>query len=728
MHDEKGRMSNLGGELGGTREHDSSLKSLGGGLLDRRIVPPEDEALQALMNGLAAAGIGLAVLGPDYRILRVNSLLAEAFGDLSGQPCYAGFRGLQKACDGCTARVAFDDGMVGRGEVVTVKGKRFEVVSAPFVTSGGRVTRVLQAFREMSSQAQSEDRRRVHEEELSFVLATFESLSRSLELDHVCQTLTDTAARLIPGGSSAVYLCDGDGIYFAATNPPLPPDFPEHLRRPPLETHPHIARALDTGSPVMVSDVSVEEWTPAEREIVEMRGIKNVVYNPVIGSQGTIGVHIMASTEVSGEIAEAQLTLCRTVGKYAAIAIENARLYQSSLDELAERRKAEREQKRLRDQLAQAQKMEAVGRLAGGIAHDFNNVLCAISGQADLLLRNLPADAPLRESLTTIARASERGADLTRQLLAFSRKQVIDPKVVELSAVIKGLHSMLTRLIGEDVILDTMTQKSQGRVKMDPGQIEQIVLNLAVNARDAMPDGGRLLIETADVVLDDAYCESHADAVPGEHVMLGVSDTGIGMSEAVRSRVFEPFFTTKQLGQGTGLGLATVHGIVQQNDGYIEVDSAPGQGTAFKIYFRRVTEGDDEEVPRPQRGLSRGTETVLLVEDEELVRDVAEQMLRRCGYTVLVAGSGQGALALARDHEGPIDLLLTDVVMPLMNGQELAEKVATVRPGIKILYVSGYTEDVIAHHGVIDEGVQFISKPYTFSSLSACVRAVLDSD
>ncbi len=382
----------------------------------------------------------------------------------------------------------------------------------------------------------------------------------------------------------------------------------------------------------------------------------------------------------------------------------------------------------LEAQLLQAQKMEAVGRLAGGVAHDFNNVLCAIIGNANLVLDDLSAADPLRESMEEITKAADRAADLTRQLLAFSRKQVIDPKVIDLSRVIESLHSMLIRLIGEDIILRTVPQKRLGRVRVDSGQIEQIVLNLAVNARDAMPEGGELIIETADVVLDEDYCSQHAKATPGAHVMLAVNDTGCGMSAEIREKIFEPFFTTKQLGQGTGLGLAMVFGIVDQNGGRIEVESESGKGTSFKVYFPRVF--DEIETPRiaysPEH--ADGTETVLVVEDEEIVRKLAVRLLKRRGYKVLATNSGDDAILLAERHDGPIHLLLTDVVMPHMNGRDLAERLTKTRPGIKVLYTSGYTQDVIAHHGVLDEGVQFIAKPYSLATLATRVREVLDRE
>ncbi len=390
--------------------------------------------------------------------------------------------------------------------------------------------------------------------------------------------------------------------------------------------------------------------------------------------------------------------------------------------DITDRLRLENEKERLEEQFHQSQKMEAIGRLAGGVAHDFNNVLCAIIGNTELALADLTSANPLREPITEIAAAASRASDLTQQLLAFSRRQVIEPRVIDLSQQIEKLHPMLTRLIGEHIVLRTVAQPCAGRVRVDPAQIDQVVLNLAVNARDAMPDGGELLIETTDIRLDEA----HPHQTPGTYVMLTVSDTGGGMDEETREKIFEPFFTTKQLGQGTGLGLATVFGIVSQNDGRIEVCSEPGQGTTFRVYFPHCPDPAEPVAPSQTPAPTGGGETVLLVEDEEIVRNLGVKLLRRLGYHVLATGSGGEALILAEKHEGPIDLLLTDVVMPIMNGDELADRLSEAQPGIKVLFMSGYPQDVIAHHGVLYEGVRFMPKPFTIDTLAAKVREVLD--
>ncbi len=393
--------------------------------------------------------------------------------------------------------------------------------------------------------------------------------------------------------------------------------------------------------------------------------------------------------------------------------------------------------KRLEQQFFQAQKMEAVGRLAGGVAHDFNNLLTAILGSNDLLIETLPADHPGREEALETRKAALRAADLTRQLLAFSRQQVLAPRVVSLNDVVANLDRMLRRLLGEDIDLRTLLRDDIGAVRADPGQLEQVVMNLAVNARDAMPTGGTLTIETANVSLDETYATEHSVVVPGPYVMLAVSDTGTGMNADTKTRAFEPFFTTKPKGKGTGLGLATVYGIVQQSGGHIWVYSEPGQGTTFKSYLPRVDAPVEPASPAPvATGSQRGSETILVVEDQDEVRKLTSKMLAARGYHVLVAASGHEALALASQLEAPgpaagaaqrIDLLATDVVMPGMSGREVALLLATTRPQMKVLYLSGYPDESIAHDRVLEPGAAFLQKPFTAEGLARKVREVLDS-
>jgi PAS domain S-box-containing protein len=384
------------------------------------------------------------------------------------------------------------------------------------------------------------------------------------------------------------------------------------------------------------------------------------------------------------------------------------------------------ERRQLEEQFRQAQKMESIGRLAGGLAHDFNNLLTVIGGHADLLHGRLKPDDPLHRRISLIQEAAAHAADLTKQLLAFSRKQVLAPQVLDLNGIVTELEPMLRRLIGEDIDLVTAPARGLGNVKADPAQIKQILFNLVVNARDAMPQGGKLTIETENVELDEHYARLHPDVAAGTYVMLAVTDTGVGMDPETRSRIFEPFFTTKPAGLGTGLGLATVYGIVKQSNGAISVYSEPGLGTAFKVYLPRVLEPADAVAAVPAAGVRGGSETILLVEDNEMVRTLTCEILKRQGYTVVEAQHGADALDLARRYHGPIHLLLTDVVMPEMSGPELVSRLAPLRPQMKIVYMSGYTADAIDHQGMLDEGIEFLAKPIGLDTLVRKLREVLD--
>jgi two-component system cell cycle sensor histidine kinase/response regulator CckA len=384
--------------------------------------------------------------------------------------------------------------------------------------------------------------------------------------------------------------------------------------------------------------------------------------------------------------------------------------------------------KRLEAQLLQSQKMESVGQLAGGIAHDFNNLLMAIQGYAELgMMRTSPGN-PVCGDLQEILKASERAARFTSQLLAFSRRQVLEPKVVNLSEVVSGMAPMLRRLMGEDVGLVVKTDASLGRVRVDPSQIEQVVVNLVANARDAMPNGGRLGLETANVTLDGCGGDGGAAAPAGEYIMLRISDTGMGMSPEVRAHIFEPFYTTKEVGKGTGLGLSTSYGIIKQSGGYVDVQSELGRGTTFRVYLPRVHDkAQSPSVDTKKDPSSRAGETVLVVEDEEQVRDVAVRILREHHYDVLAAGDGEEALRLVKTHNGKtIHLLLTDVVMPRMSGRILADRLKVDRPEIKCIFISGHTDDTLVHHRVEDQGTLFLQKPFSPSLIVRKVREALD--
>ncbi|MCX7039396.1 MAG: response regulator, partial [Spirochaetes bacterium] len=378
-------------------------------------------------------------------------------------------------------------------------------------------------------------------------------------------------------------------------------------------------------------------------------------------------------------------------------------------------------------QLRQAQKMETVGQLAGGVAHDFNNMLQVIISYVELSLAKVDAAQPLHKYLLEIRRAAQRSAEITGQLLAFARKQTVSPKVLNMNDAVANAKKMIQRLIGEDLNLVWAPGRDLWKVKMDPAQLDQILANLAVNARDAIGGVGKLTIETEKASFDEAYCATHAGFVPGEYLLLAVSDDGCGMDKQTMGHLFEPFFTTKGQGKGTGLGLATIYGIVKQNNGFINVYSEPGEGSTFKVYLppaegATATGRVEAEVAAP-RG---GTETVLVVEDEAAILELAKESLEQLGYTVLTARSPEEAMRKAEEHRGPIQLLITDVVMPQMNGRQLCERLRAARSGLKCLYMSGYTADVIAHRGVLEEGVRFIAKPFSLATLAGKVREALD--
>jgi PAS domain S-box-containing protein len=411
----------------------------------------------------------------------------------------------------------------------------------------------------------------------------------------------------------------------------------------------------------------------------------------------------------------------------APIMLEGRECLLETFIDITDRKQAEVEKEKLENQLQQAQKMESVGRLAGGVAHDFNNMLGVILGYTELAMERVEPDNPLHANLEKIQGAAQRSADLTRQLLAFARKQIVSPKVIDLNDTIESVLKLLLRLIGEDIDLAWQPGKGVWPVKMDPIQVDQILTNLCVNARDAIVDTGKLTIETGLASFDEEYCSHHAGFVPGDYVLLAVSDTGCGMDKETQAHLFEPFFTTKEMGKGTGLGLATVYGVVKQNNGFINVYSEPGKGTTFKVYLPRHL---DKMVPLPEKELDkpdeRGRETVLLVEDEPTILDMTTEMLERLGYTVLAAGTPGEAVHLAQKHPSRIDLLLTDVVMPEMNGRDLAKNLLSIYPDIRRLFMSGYTASVIAHHGVLDEGVHFIHKPFSMKDLGRKLREALE--
>jgi signal transduction histidine kinase/CheY-like chemotaxis protein len=389
-------------------------------------------------------------------------------------------------------------------------------------------------------------------------------------------------------------------------------------------------------------------------------------------------------------------------------------------------KQAEKENESLHVQLLQAQKMESIGRLAGGVAHDFNNMLGVILGYGEMAMEQVAPGHELYEALQEIINAARQSADITRQLLAFARKQTVSPKVLDINKIVSSMYKMLQRLIGEDVDLKWLPGANIWPVRIDPVQVDQVLANLCTNARDAITDVGKVTIETGTAEFDEAYCKDHIGFLPGEYVFLAVRDNGCGMSDEILGAIFDPFFSTKESGKGTGLGLSTVYGIVKQNNGFIDVDSEPGHGTTFKIYLlRHRIEEDSESNKKKDQPVARGHEKILLVEDEPAILGMTTMMLEKIGYTVIAANTPREAIQLAREHKGDIHLLITDVVMPEMNGRDLAGHILTIYPNIKSLFMSGYTANVIAHHGVLDKYLNFIQKPFSKDQLAAKVREAL---
>jgi PAS domain S-box-containing protein len=482
----------------------------------------------------------------------------------------------------------------------------------------------------------------------------------------------------------------------------------------PAAGNPASQHLLTHKTPLVIEDAQTDPRQAPIHDLLRRRGTVSLLLLPLVRDGevvGSVGVDAIEPRAFSAE----EVNLAWRVAEQVSGALARARL--------------EEQRQQLEEQFLQAQKLEAVGRLAGGIAHDFNNLLTVIHLSTRLLERKLRPEDPLWPHVQRIQGAGQRAADLTKQLLAFSRREIVEPKVLDLNQVLADLDDMLRRIIGEDVELCTIPAEGLWPVKIDPSQMDQVILNLAVNARDAMPTGGNLTIEMDNVVLDEAYTARHLGVEPGEYVLLAVSDTGVGMNEEVKAHLFEPFFTTKEKGKGTGLGLATVHGIVKQNNGHTWVYSEPGQGTTFKIYLPHAVEDTRAPSRLPPQEIApsaRGAETLLLVEDEDQVRELTRDILTAQGYQVLTANDGVKALQVAQEHDGPIHLLLSDVVMPRMGGRALADQLRFSRPEMRVLYTSGYTDNAIVHHGVLAEGTHFLSKPFDMETLAQKVRSVLD--
>jgi signal transduction histidine kinase len=536
-------------------------------------------------------------------------------------------------------------------------------------------------------------------------------------LDSLLGRIAEACGRLVKTDWVGFRLVDGDELVVAGT---LEGGTEMPVRRRLKIGESLAGQVAATGRPLLLRDpASHPSMLPEHAQAMRRLGYHGMLTVPARVGDRVVGVLSFLTRREEGFSTE-DLAIATAFASHAAVALENSRL-------LHESRRAYDELVQTQGQLEQAQKMDAIGRLAGGVAHDFNNLLTVILGRTDILLTQIKAEDPLRRGIALIQRTAGRAAELTKQLLAFSRKQVLEAVVLDLGVVTTDMKEMLARLIGEDIALVTNLAATLGHVKADRGQIEQVVMNLAINARDAMPQGGQLVVETANADLDDEYVRRNVGSRPGPHVMLAVSDSGVGIPRELQRHIFEPFFTTKEQGKGTGLGLATVYGIVKQSGGYIEVDSEPGRGTTFRIYLPRVDSASPAAERSPRAAApTGGTETILLVEDEDGVRELARDILRSSGYTVLEGRNGAEGLLLGERHQGALDLLLTDVVMPRMSGRELAERMVSLRPELSVLYMSGYTDDAVIRHGVLGSDTAFLQKPFTPAALVQRVRETLD--
>jgi PAS domain S-box-containing protein len=583
---------------------------------------------------------------------------------------------------------------------------------------GGQIALAIE--RKRSEQALQEANQRAitdYQRLLQRLTTLAASFGTARDLRTICRALHSFSLASTPCDGMFVSSCDGTGeartaIYACCEGVEVPvSDLQRTLSADTTHT-----RAVRSGEVVIEDDtlsLSTDHVTGNGGPHTSLCASRSVLVAPMLMKGVVIGAVEIQSTS-KGAFRQHHVTAMQMAANLAATAIENVRLIE------VEREKEE--------QLRQSQKMEAVGQLAGGIAHDFNNLLTAITGYSEMTLRRLEPESALWRNVEEIRKAGVRAASLTRQLLAFSRKQDLQPKVLDINTVVSDMDKLLRRLIGENIELLTHLTPRLGRVMADPGQIEQVLMNLVVNSRDAMADCGKITIETFNIELDDDAPSRHTPLAAGSYVLLSVTDTGSGMDAALQERIFEPFFTTKGVDKGTGLGLSTVYGVVKQSGGSISVDSEPGKGTCFKVYLPQVDANTDSgRLSRVSGPLCVGTETVLLVEDEQMVRHMARHILEASGYTVLEAASGDEAIGICRGHVGHIDLLLTDVVMPRMSGPTLSEEVLKICKGIAVLYMSGYTDNAIVHQGVLDEGMPFLQKPFTPDALAVKVRECLDS-
>ena len=614
----------------------------------------------------------IALIDVNHRIIRANRAMAERMGStpeqVVGQPCYEAMHGLSAPADFCPHSKLLASGKEQRAEIVEERlHGTFDVSVTPLRDATGHLVGSVHVARDITERKQAEE------------------------------ALRASATRyrwLFEAARDGIFILDAESGMVVDVNPFL----------------------------IEMLGFSREQFLG--KKIWELGFFKDIVANQAnfaeLQEKGYIRYEDRPLETSDGRRIEVEfVSYVYQVG--------DKKVIQCNIRDITERKRAEAERAALDQQLRQAQKMESVGQLASGVAHDFNNILTGISGYTELALERLEAASPMREDLAEVLRLSKRAAELTRQLLAFSRRQTLEPQVLNINDMIADTAKMLKRVLGESIDLHFAPAPDLGNVRADPMQMEQVLMNLAINARDAMPSGGKLTIETANVELDAEYAASHISVVPGHYVMMAVSDTGHGMDAATRSRLFEPFFTTKDKSKGTGLGLATAYGIVKQHGGNIWVYTEPGKGATFKIYLPRVEEAASAVKPAEEPGASRGEETILIVEDEPAVRAVAERALKARGYILLTANSAEEAEGLFSAHPTCISLLLTDVVLPGINGPRLYDRLRIANPGLKVLYMSGHTGNATVHQGVLDAGVAFMQKPFTLETIARKVRQVLDS-
>ena len=705
---------------------------------ERQRAEKDLRASRGLLNTILG-NVGAAIFTKDahYRYTYVNQRVCEVFGKSQEEILGRGDDAFFSPA-AVEEIVRNDRQVIERGETVAREEmgltsadgtpRTYWTVKLPLRDDDGRVTGLCGISTEITelkkaeeNVKQSEEKAKQLAQENAVIADIARIVSSTLDIDEVFESFAKEVTKVISFDRIVINLIDTErgtakNVYIAGEGVPY---------RKVEEDYP----LKGSGSAEMVRNqssllIQTEDFSEYQERFPMLlstfqAGFRSILDVPLF-SKGKIFGGLLFRSHTPHAYTDRDVRLAERIASHIAGAIANAQLY-------VEHKRSEEEKERLQAQLLQAQKMETVGRLAGGVAHDFNNMLQAILGHAEIASMMLEEDHLAQKHLKRVQHSAQRSANVVSQLLAFARKQTVSPKVLDLNDTVSGMLKMLKRLIGEDIDLAWVPSHQLWKVKIDPTQVDQILVNLVVNARDAIVGVGRITIETRKVVLDDSYCAEHPECIPGEYAQLAVSDNGAGMSQEVLTKLFEPFFTTKEVGKGTGLGLSTVYGIVKQNNGFIEVNSEPGKGTTFKIKLPRfeaeVADVQPESKEEPVRG---GTETVLLVEDEELILDIVRQALEGLGYRVLVARKPSRAIQIAGEQSGDIHLLMTDVVMPEMNGRELAERISAIKPGLKFLYMSGYTANVIAHHGVLDEGLNFIHKPFSVKDLSRKVREALD--